>query len=60
VILLDTTVLVYAKGEDHPLRDPCRELIAAVADRRIEATTPARPAPGWMRSSPPTARSRDF
>ena len=39
MILLDTTVLVYAKGEDHPLRDPCRELIAAVADRRIEATT---------------------
>jgi predicted nucleic acid-binding protein len=39
VILLDTTVLVYAKGEDHPLRDPCRGLIAAIADRRIEATT---------------------
>jgi uncharacterized protein len=39
VILLDTTVLVYAKGRDHPLRDPCRELIAAVADRRVEATT---------------------
>jgi uncharacterized protein len=39
VILLDTTVLVYAKGEDHPLRDPCRGLIAAIADRNIEATT---------------------
>jgi predicted nucleic acid-binding protein len=39
VILLDTTVLVYAKGQNHPLRDPCRELIEAVADRRIEATT---------------------
>jgi uncharacterized protein len=39
VILLDTTVLVYAKGQDHPLRDPCRELIAAVAERQIEATT---------------------
>jgi predicted nucleic acid-binding protein len=39
VILLDTTVLVYAKGQSHPLRDPCRELIEAVADRRIEATT---------------------
>jgi predicted nucleic acid-binding protein len=39
VILLDTTVLVYAKGQNHPLRDPCRELIAAIADRRIEATT---------------------
>jgi hypothetical protein len=39
VILLDTTVLIYAKGQDHPLRDPCRTLIEAVADRRIEATT---------------------
>lgn len=39
MILLDTTVLVYAKGEDHPLRDPCRNLIAAIADRHIEATT---------------------
>lgn len=39
MILLDTTVLVYAKGQNHPLRDPCRELIEAVADRRIGATT---------------------
>jgi len=39
VILLDTTVLVYAKGREHPLRDPCRELIAAIAERRLQATT---------------------
>ena len=39
MILLDTTVLVYAKGHEHPLRDPCRELIAAIAERRIQATT---------------------
>ncbi len=39
MILLDTTVLVYAKGEAHPLRGPCRELIAAIADRRLDATT---------------------
>lgn len=39
MILLDTTVLVYAKGHDHPLRDPCRQLIAAIAERRVEATT---------------------
>jgi len=39
VIVLDTTVLVYAKGADHELRDPCRELITAVADGRLEATT---------------------
>jgi predicted nucleic acid-binding protein len=39
VIVLDTTVLVYAKGAEHPLREPCRELIAAIADGRLGATT---------------------
>ncbi len=39
MIVLDTTVLVYAKGADHPLRDSCRRLITAIADRQIEATT---------------------
>jgi hypothetical protein len=39
MILLDTTVLVYAVGEEHPLRDPCRRLLAAHADGRIEAVT---------------------
>ena len=39
MIVLDTTVLVYAKGDDHPLRSPARELIEAIADQRIEATT---------------------
>jgi uncharacterized protein len=39
VIILDTTVLVYAKGDDHPLRGPCRELIAAIGGGAVEATT---------------------
>lgn len=39
MILLDTTVLVYAKGAAHPLRDPCRRLITAVADHQLQATT---------------------
>jgi uncharacterized protein len=39
VILLDTTVLVYAKGQDHRLREPCRALLQAITERRIEATT---------------------
>jgi predicted nucleic acid-binding protein len=39
MIVLDTTVLMYAKGADHPLRDPARRLIAAVADREVQATT---------------------
>jgi predicted nucleic acid-binding protein len=41
MIVLDTTVLVYAKGADHPLRESCRELVAAIAEERIEATTTA-------------------
>lgn len=39
MVVLDTTVLVYSKGADHALREPCRELIAAIAEGRLEATT---------------------
>jgi predicted nucleic acid-binding protein len=39
LIVLDTTVLVYAKGRQHPLRDPCRALIEAIAGGTVEATT---------------------
>ena len=39
MFILDTTVLTYAVGEEHPLRDPCRRLLAAHADGRLEATT---------------------
>jgi uncharacterized protein len=39
VIFLDTTVLAYAVGDEHPLREPCRRLLAAHAEGTIEATT---------------------
>lgn len=39
MILLDTTVLVYAVGSDHELREPCRRLVAAIAASEIEAGT---------------------
>ncbi len=39
MILLDTTVLSYAVGEEHPLRSPCRRLLAAHAEGLVEATT---------------------
>ncbi len=39
MIVLDTTVLVYASGTEHPLREPCRDLVRAVADGRLQATT---------------------
>lgn len=41
MIVLDTTVLVYAKGGDHPLAEPCRRLIRSVGEGRIHATTTA-------------------
>jgi predicted nucleic acid-binding protein len=39
VIVLDTTVLVYAKGAEHPLRAPCRELVERIAEGAVHATT---------------------
>lgn len=39
MIVLDTAVLVYAVGAAHPLREPCRRIVAAVTDGRISATT---------------------
>jgi predicted nucleic acid-binding protein len=39
MIVVDTTILVYAKGGEHPLRGPCRALMEAVVRRAIEATT---------------------
>ena len=39
MIILDTTVLAYAVGDDHPLREPCRRLLAAHGEGRVTATT---------------------
>jgi predicted nucleic acid-binding protein len=39
VILLDATILVYAVGSQHPLRDPCRQLMEWAVDGTIRATT---------------------
>ncbi len=39
MIVLDTTILVYAVADEHPLRAPCRHLLAAHGEGRIEATT---------------------
>lgn len=39
MILLDTTVLIYAVGEEHPLREPCRRILRAHGEGRIEAGT---------------------
>lgn len=39
MILLDTTILVYAVGTDHHLREPCRQLLEGVRDGRLRACT---------------------
>jgi len=39
VIVLDTTILVYALGDQHPLRSPCRDVIAAIGQGTVPATT---------------------
>ncbi len=39
MIVLDTTVLVYAVGAEHPLRDPCQALVRAISEGAVEATT---------------------
>lgn len=39
MIVVDTTVLVYAVGDEHHLRDPCRRLIEAVGAGELQART---------------------
>lgn len=39
MIVLDTTVLVYAVGDDHRLRDPARAIVEAVEEGTAQATT---------------------
>jgi uncharacterized protein len=39
VIVLDTTVLLYAVGGEHPLRDPCRDIVRAVQRGALTART---------------------
>lgn len=39
MIVLDTTVLAYAVGADHPLREPTTRLVTAIRDGHLHATT---------------------
>jgi len=41
VIVVDTSILLYSVGEDHPLRDPCRRLVDAVRRGKVPATATA-------------------
>lgn len=39
MIVLDTTVLVYTVGGEHPLAAPCKRLVDLIGDGQIAATT---------------------
>lgn len=39
MIVVDTTVLVYAVGDDQDLREPARAIVEAVQDGALQATT---------------------
>jgi hypothetical protein len=38
-LFIDSAVIMYAAGADHPLREPCRQIINAIADGRTSAVT---------------------
>jgi hypothetical protein len=38
-VFIDTAILMYAGGTEHPLREPCQRVLEAVADGRVEAVT---------------------
>ena len=40
-VFLDTAVFMYARGTDHPLREPSRALLQMVAERDLQAVTSA-------------------
>ena len=41
MIVVDTTILVYALGEDHPLRVPSRRVVSAIMEGRVDGRTTA-------------------
>lgn len=42
MIVVDTNVLVYAVGAEHPLREPSRRIIDAAGSAAVQATTTAQ------------------
>lgn len=39
MIIVDTTIMVYASGDAHSLQAPCQKLLAAQTSRQIDAST---------------------
>ena len=40
-VFIDTAVVMYAGGADHPMREPCRAVIAHITAGRLPAATSA-------------------
>jgi predicted nucleic acid-binding protein len=40
-VFLDTAVVMYAAGGDHPMRDACRRIIDRISDGSLDAATSA-------------------
>lgn len=38
-VFIDTAILMYAGGVEHPLREPCRDVLRAATDGRLAAAT---------------------
>jgi uncharacterized protein len=38
-VFIDTAVVMYANGSDHPLREACRSIMTRIGDGELEATT---------------------
>lgn len=36
-VLVDTAVVMYAAGKDHPLREPCRDVLRAAVSGELDA-----------------------
>jgi predicted nucleic acid-binding protein len=41
IVFIDTAVVMYANGANHPLREACRSIMIQVGDGRLEAVTSA-------------------
>jgi predicted nucleic acid-binding protein len=39
IVFVDTSVLMYAAGGEHPLREPCRTIVDGIGKRSISAVT---------------------
>jgi predicted nucleic acid-binding protein len=40
-IFIDTAVVMYANGAEHPLRDACRDIVGRVGDGQLDGVTSA-------------------